>query len=35
MQFEIIVAYNPALGERESILDPLRAYNEMRGGPSG
>jgi GNAT superfamily N-acetyltransferase len=35
MQFEIIVADEPPPAERESILDPLRAYNEMRGGPSG
>ena len=35
MQFEIIVADNPPPAERDSILNPLRVYNEMRGGPSG
>jgi hypothetical protein len=34
MQFEIIVADEPPPAERESNLDPLRAYNEMRGGPA-
>jgi GNAT superfamily N-acetyltransferase len=35
MQFEMIVTDNPPPAERASILDPLNAYNEMRGGPSG
>jgi GNAT superfamily N-acetyltransferase len=35
MQFETIVADNPPPAERESILRPLRAYNEKRGGPVG
>jgi GNAT superfamily N-acetyltransferase len=34
MQFQIIVADEPPPAERESILDALRAYNEMRGGPA-
>ena len=35
MQFEIVVADNPPPAEREAILRPLRAYNEMHGGPLG
>jgi GNAT superfamily N-acetyltransferase len=34
MQFEIVVTDNPPPSERQSILDPLNAYNEMHGGPS-
>jgi GNAT superfamily N-acetyltransferase len=35
MQFEIVVADNPPPAEREAILGPLKAYNEVRGGPAG
>ena len=34
MPFEIIVADDPLPAYRESILNPLRAYNERRGGPA-
>jgi GNAT superfamily N-acetyltransferase len=35
MQFEMVVADNPPPEEREAILEPLRAFNESRAGPSG
>src|ERR687895_641197 len=35
MPVEIVVADNPPPAEREAILEPLRAFNEMRAGPSG
>jgi GNAT superfamily N-acetyltransferase len=34
-QFEIVVADNPPPEERQAILEPLRAFNETRAGPSG
>jgi GNAT superfamily N-acetyltransferase len=34
MQLEMIVADDPPPTAREAILRPLRAYNEMRGGPA-
>jgi GNAT superfamily N-acetyltransferase len=35
MQFEFVVLDKPPPREREAILAPLNAYNDMRGGPSG